>query len=165
MGIYFGGQEYAKAYAAGQEVSKGYAPGGEFHAPAPASHTFTITAGSPFGQAAWRGWKQADSRSVEQGSIDSTAFVSPDGVSRNLQFFIAMTTTSGRIEITDLSPAMQFPDRITIARGDDSQVWGNMTSYADRFGAQADYSRVSGAANVLLILSTSEQSTITFHWD
>ena len=129
------------------------------------SHTFTITSGLPFGQAAWRGWKQADSRGAVQGSATNTDFTTPDGVSRSIQFLIAMTTTGGRIEVTDLTPEAQMPDRITIERNGISQVWGNRTGYADRFGAQADYTRVSGANNVLLILESGQVANITLHWD
>lgn len=130
------------------------------------SHTFTITSvGLPFGVTSWRGWKQLDSRSGEQGSATDTSFKTPDGMDRQIQFFIAMSPTSGRIELTDLTPENQFPDRITITRGADSQVWGNRTGYADRFGAQADYSRVSGDANVFTILTTGTSVDVTLHWD
>lgn len=129
-------------------------------------HSFQMVSGVPFGQSAWRGYQQADTRRPSgEGSVDNAQFRTPDGVERTFQFLIAMGTGNGRIELTDLTPEAQFPDRITITRGADSQVWGNRTGYADRFGAQADYTRVSGSANVLLILATGETSTVTFHWD
>lgn len=131
----------------------------------PTTHSFSIVAGLPFGVTSWRGYKQADSRGAEQGTIDNQAFKTPDGVDRMFQFFIAMSPTTGRIELTDLTPEAQFPDRIKIERGGTETVWGNRTGYADRFGAQADYSRVSGAANVFTILSTSLASTVTLEWD
>ena len=130
------------------------------------SHTFTITSvGLPFGVTSWRGWKQADSRSAEQGDATNTNFKTPDGVSRDVQFIIAMGTTNGRIELTDLTPEAQMPDRITFTRGAMSQTWGNRTGYADRFGAQADYTRVSGDANVFTILTSGDSVDVTLHWD
>lgn len=128
-------------------------------------HTFTVTSGLPFGVTSWRGWKQADSRGGEQGSATNTRFKTPDGVDREVQFFIAMTSTTGRIELTDLTPEAQFPDRIEIERGGTTTVWGNRTGYADRFGAQADYSRVSGAANVFTILESGQTANVTLIWD
>lgn len=129
------------------------------------SHTFTIVVGVPFGVSGWRGWKQADTRSVEQGSATNTTFNTPDGVSRQIQFIIAMTPTSGRIELTDLTPEAQMPDRIVFVRGSMTQTWGNRTGYADRFGAQADYSRTAGDANVFPVLESGETATITLHWN
>ena len=132
------------------------------------THTFTITSvGLPFGQTNWRGWKQADSRSsnIAQGSATNTTFNTPDGVSRQIQFFIANSPTGGRIELTDLTPEDQFPNRLTITRGSSSQVWGNRTGYADRFGAQADYTRLSGVNNVFPILESNTSVDITLHWD
>ena len=141
-------------------------PGSTPPEPTTHSHTVTITSvGTPFAQASWRGWKQADSRSGEQGTATNLTFKTPDGVSRQIQFIIAMNNTGGRIELTDLTPEAQFPDRITFTRGSQSQVWGNRTGYADRFGAQADYSRVSGDANVLAILASGTSVDVLLEWD
>ena len=133
------------------------------------SHTFpNISPGTPFGQASWRGWMQADARNsnTEQGSLSDPSFTSPDGVARNLQFLIIFTPTTLRIEVTDLTPEAQMPDRIVCSQGSNTITFGNATGYADRFGAQMDYSRVSGIANAFQIFDTSfNDVSVTFEWD
>ena len=133
-------------------------------APTATSHTFAITSGTPFSQGGWRGYKQLDARGgSESGSIDDAAFTTPDGVGRTLQFIIAMSATSMRIELTDLTPQAQFPDRITLERAGTSMEFGSLTDYADRFGAQADYTAASG--NALTLMATGTVTNVTFHWD
>ena len=127
------------------------------------SHSFTLTSGNPFGQAAWRGWKQADSRSGEQGSAANTSFNTPDGVARQIQFLIAMSSTSVRLELTDLTPEAQMPTRFVLERSGVKQEFGSRTGYADRFGAQADYSAVSG--NAITLMPVGQQVNVTLYWD
>ena len=151
MSIYFGGVRYDGVYAGGHEIAKGYAAGSEVFASGPTQiGAFGIQAATVFGNANYRGFVAGRSEGSTTGtpSYETTAGVT---VAVNGLFSFAPATRS-RISVTSGTAVGDLPDRImaqSVVSGSTRTVVmdRNDGTFAQRgLGAQCDYDRIAAGS-------------------
>ena len=165
MGIYFGGNEYAKLYAGGSEASRVLARGQTYHAPAPARprHTLTIRAG---GNSNTVGFNMGNWGSVVTGSTNT--YTTPGGTSVEITHLRRIRNTSLVFAIcgTGITTGSinQFPARIVAKRTGQTDLVAVRPNRvrAISMGIRADYTVQSGS---LTDVFAANQNTTVELWD